>query len=79
MDNYEKLENIGNLADYFTSVSGHPIDVGLAGNGDIWISSNRTNGREYLDSVSEAERRLELLYSDFMIDDGSTTDPLEGF
>jgi len=78
MDKYEIAEAIDGLSEYYSSISGHLVNLGITDDYDIWIASNRTNGKEYLESIQEAERRLEILYSDLMIDDGYTTDPLEG-
>jgi hypothetical protein len=78
MDKYEIAEAIDGLSEYYSSISGHLVNLGITDDDDIWIASHRTNGKEYLESIQEAERRLEILYSDLMIDDGYTTDPLEG-
>lgn len=78
MDKDELVEAIDGLSEYYSSISGHLVDLGITDDDDIWIASHRTNGREYLESIQEAERRLDILYSDFVIDDGYTTDPLEG-
>lgn len=80
MDNeeFEELVEATNaVADYFSEITGSSIYVGADASGDVWISSSRTNDREYLESIQEAERRLELLYSDYFDEDDS--DPLEGF
>ncbi len=79
MDNEELeelLESANSVADYFSGITGSNILVGADATGDVWISSTRTNGREYLESIQEAERRLELLYSDYFDDDD--TDPYGG-
>lgn len=74
----ELIDEANSLSEYFSDLSGHLVRVGIADDSDIWIASNRTNGREYLESIQEAERRLEILYSDLMLDDGSSYDPFEG-
>lgn len=79
MDNEELeelLESAKSVADYFSEITGSSVYVGADASGDIWISSSRTNDREYLESIQEAERRLELLYSDYFDDDD--TDPYGG-
>lgn len=78
MDNEEVLEAIDSLSDYYSSIAGHAVLLGVTDDTDVWIASNRTNGREYLESIQEAERRLDILYSDMMVDDGYSYDPLEG-
>lgn len=78
-DYQELLETLGDLSDYYSDAVGRNIDMGSDGDGDVWISSTRTNGREYFDSLEEAERRLELLYSDLLPDSDDDRDPLEGF
>lgn len=66
------------LGDIWTEITGRVVEAG-ASEDEIWISSNRTNGKEYFDDIAEAERRLKILYSDLLIDDGEEYDPLEGF
>ena len=73
----EANEVASNLSDYYSSITGRSVDVGIDGNGDIWISGYRTSGREYFSSVEEAERRLEIVYEKYLPDNGDTSDPLE--
>ena len=73
----EANEIAGNLSDYYSSITGRSVDVGIDGNGDIWISGYRTSGREYFSSLDEAERRLESVYESYLLDDGDISDPLE--
>ncbi len=76
-EEFDELVEAGEaLSDYFSGITGSNILVGADATGDVWISSTRTNGREYLESIQEAERRLELLYSDYFDDDD--TDPYGG-
>jgi ABC-type tungstate transport system permease subunit len=65
----EVVEEVSAVAEYFTELTGRSIDAGVDADLDIWIESSRTNGREYLESVNEVERRLRLLYSDLILDD----------
>jgi hypothetical protein len=65
------------LSDYYSNLTGRSVDVGIDGNGDIWVSGYRTSGREYFSSVEEAERRLEIVYENYLTDDGDISDPLE--
>ncbi len=73
----EAYEMASGLSDYYSNLTGRSVDVGIDGNGDIWISGYRTSGREYFSSVEEAERRLEIVYENYLTDNGDTSDPLE--
>lgn len=75
----EMVETLESLSDYYSSVIGRSVRLGIDDNSDVWIDCNRTYGREYFENVSEAERRLELLYADYLDDGTDSTDPLEGF
>lgn len=67
------------LADYYTEISGSNVLAGIEDNlEEFWVSSNRTNGREYFESIEEADRRLKILYQDLLPDDGDYSDPYEG-
>lgn len=77
-DNFDEAnEMAGGLSDYYSNLTGRSVDVGIDGNGDIWVSGYRTSGREYFSSVEEAERRLEIVYENYLSDNGDTSDPLE--
>lgn len=79
-EDYEEIaEVVGSLSDYYSDITGRSVDMGIDSGSDIWLSGYRTSGREYFQSLQEAERRLEILYSDFLPDDGDFSDPLEGF
>lgn len=66
---YKELEEIVNgLGNYYSETIGRNVDMGVDGNLDIWFSSSRTNGREYVDSLEELERRMKLLYRDLIED-----------
>jgi hypothetical protein len=68
------------LAEYYTELTGTSVQADVDFNlEEYWVSSNRTNGKEYFESIEEADRRLKMLYQDLMPDDGDTTDPYEGF
>ena len=73
----EAIEVVNNLSDYYSDITGRNVDMGIDGNGDIWVSGYRTSGREYFSSLEEAERRLEIVYENYLTDDGDTSDPLE--
>ena len=73
----EANEMASGLSDYYSNLTGRNVDVGIDGNGDIWVSGYRTSGREYFSSLEEAERRLEIVYQNYLPDDGDISDPLE--
>jgi hypothetical protein len=78
-EDYEELtETLGELSNYYSDTIGRDIRMGSDIDGDVWLSSNRTNGKEYFDSIEEAERRVKLLYNDLLPDEDEI-DPLEGF
>jgi hypothetical protein len=52
--------------------------LGVDAGHDVWLDTARTNGREYFESLEEAERRVKLLYSDLLPDEDDE-DLLEGF
>lgn len=66
---FEELEEIvTDLGEYYSETIGRNVDMGVDEDLDIWFSSSRTNGREYVDSIQELERRMKLLYSDLIED-----------
>jgi hypothetical protein len=69
MNNDELNEELVSLSEYYTEVAGRVIDLGSEG-GDIWISSSRTSGREYFNTLDEAEERIHQLYEEYFLDDG---------
>lgn len=73
----ELLEVTDHLSEYYSDTTGRNITLGV-NEDEIWIDSTRTHGREFFDSLEEAERRLKLLYSDLLPDEDEV-DPLEGF
>lgn len=78
-ENYEEImEAVTDTADYYSDITGRNIVMGLDVDYDVWLDTNRTNGREYFDSLEEAERRIKLLYDDLLPDEDEI-DPLEGF
>lgn len=78
-EHYEELsEEVSGISDYYSDIIGRNIGLGINGDGDVWMDSARTNGREYFESVEEAERRIKLLYQDLLPDDDET-DGLEDF
>lgn len=79
-DNFDEVcELVSNLSDYYSDITGRNVDLGVDSGGDIWLSGYRTSGREYFQSVQEAERRLEILYQNYLTDNGDNIDPLEGY
>lgn len=67
------------LAESWSEITGRGIFAGATGTGEVWVDSNRTNGREYFESIADAESRLKMLYYDLIMDDGDDYDSLEGF
>lgn len=78
---YEDIEEVrevlDNLSDYYAVITGSRISMGVDANIDVWVDSSRTNGREYFESIEEAEDRIKRLYELDRDDDYS--DPLAGF
>jgi len=74
----ELLEALGDLADYYSDITGRNILMGVDAGLDVWVDSTRTNGREYFDTIEEAERRVKILYDDLLPDEDER-DELEGF
>lgn len=80
MSNYEELsETVVGLSDYYSDITGRNISMGVDGNLDVWLDSNRTNGREYFESIPEAEHRLAILYSEYLSDEDDSLDMLDEF
>jgi hypothetical protein len=74
---FEELEEIVNdLGNYYSETIGRNVDMGVDEDLDIWFSSSRTNGREYVDSIEELERRMKLLYRDLIEDDEDDVDEI---
>jgi len=78
-EDYEELvDEVIGISDYYSDIIGRNINLGVDASLDVWLDSNRTNGKEYFDSIEEAERRVKLLYSDLLPDEDDE-DILEGF
>lgn len=78
-DNYEEIEEqLMLVSEYYSEVTGRNIEAGIDEDLDIWISSSRTNGREYFEAIRDVESRIKQLYSDMMLDDQDDTDPYAG-
>jgi hypothetical protein len=78
---YESVEEVreilDNLSDYYAVITGSRVSMGVDANIDVWIDSSRTNGREYFESIEEAEDRIKRLYD--IEDDFDSGDGLEGY
>ena len=75
----ELHEEATELAEYYTEITGTNVMADVDNNlEEFWISSNRTNGREYFENIQEADRRLRQLYEELLPDDGDYSDPYEG-
>jgi hypothetical protein len=79
MSSDERYEILADLADYYATIIGRNIYMGIDNNGDFWLSANRTSGRECFESIQELEERMAQLYPEFLevYDDGY--DPLDEF
>ncbi len=66
--NEELNEEMVSLGEYYTDTTGRLIEAGADTEG-IWISSNRTNGREYFDDTFDAEDRIKQLYNEYLLED----------
>jgi hypothetical protein len=66
------------IAEYYSEMTGKNIRVGVQSLDEFFIEAPRTNGREYLSSLKDADQRLKQLYEDVLPDDGDTTDPYAG-
>jgi len=74
---YEELEEVvEELGNYYSETIGRNVDMGVDEDLDIWFSSSRTNGREYVDSLDELDRRMKLLYRDLIEDDEEDLDEI---
>lgn len=74
---YEELEEVvEELGNYYSETIGRNVDMGVDEDLDIWFSSSRTNGREYVDSLEELDRRMKLLYRDLIEDDEEDLDEI---
>lgn len=81
MAEYEDIEEVveilDNLSDYYAVITGSRVALGVDANYDVWVDSSRTNGREYFESIEEAEDRIKRLYE--LDEDDDYSDPLAGF
>jgi hypothetical protein len=75
----EMNEEATQLADYYTEMTGTNVEADVENNlEEFWIRSSRTNGKEYFESIRDADRRLRQLYEELLPDDGDYSDPYEG-
>lgn len=72
----EVREVLDNLSDYYAVITGSRIAMGVDANIDVWVDSSRTNGREYFESIEEAEDRIKRLYD---LEDEDDYSALDGF
>jgi hypothetical protein len=76
----ELNEEATQLAEYYTEITGTNVEADVDNNlEEFWIRSNRTNGKEYFESLRDADTRLRQLYEDLLVDNGDDTDPYEGY
>lgn len=72
----ELEEQLSSLAEYYSEETGRNVEMGITGDGEIWMNTRRTNGKEFYESLDDAEFRVRQLYSEVFLDDLS--DPMEG-
>lgn len=76
-DDFEELEEqLTSLAEYYSEATGRNVEMGIDSDEEIWVDTMRTNGKEYYESVDDAEFRIRQLYSEVFLED--FTDPMEG-
>jgi hypothetical protein len=76
-EDYEELEEqLMSLSEYYSEATGRNVEMGIDSDEEIWVNTMRTNGKEYYESVDDAEFRIRQLYSEVFLDDLS--DPMEG-
>lgn len=69
-------EQLSSLAEYYSEATGRNVEMGISRDEEIWVNTMRTNGKEFYESVDDAEFRVRQLYSEVFLDDMS--DPMEG-
>lgn len=69
-------EQLQSLAEYYSEATGRNVEMGISRDEEIWVNTMRTNGKEFYESVDDAEFRVRQLYSEVFLDDMS--DPMEG-
>lgn len=69
-------EQLSSLAEYYSEATGRNVEMGISRDEEIWVNTIRTNGKEFYESVDDAEFRVRQLYSEVFLDDMS--DPMEG-
>jgi hypothetical protein len=79
MSSDERYEVLADLIDYYTTVIGRPVRMGIDNDTDFWLSASRTNGREYFESIQEIEDRMADLYPEFLEVYDTGYDMLDGF
>ena len=72
----ELQEQLQSLAEYYSEATGRNVEMGVNLDEEIWIDTMRTNGREFYESVDDAEYRVKQLYAELFVDDLS--DPMDG-
>jgi len=75
-DHEELQEQLSSLAEYYSEATGRNVEMGIDSDDEIWVDTIRTNGKEYYESVDDAEFRIRQLYAEVFLDDLS--DPMEG-
>ena len=72
----ELQEQLQSLSEYYSEATGRNVEMGITRDEEIWVDTIRTNGKEFYESVDDAEYRIKQLYAELFVDDLS--DPMEG-
>jgi hypothetical protein len=72
----ELKEQLQSLAEYYSEETGRNVEMGINNDEEIWLNTRRTNGKEFYESIGDAEYRIRQLYAELFVDDFS--DPMEG-
>jgi hypothetical protein len=72
----ELQEQLQSLSEYYSEATGRNVEMGITRDEEIWVDTMRTNGKEFYESVDDAEFRVRQLYAELFVDDLS--DPMDG-
>jgi hypothetical protein len=67
------------LAEYYTEATGREITIGVDNSYEIYVEAPRISGREYFESLSDADDRLKQLYSEMLIEYSDQYGQVEDF
>jgi hypothetical protein len=72
----ELQEQLQSLSEYYSEATGRNVEMGITRDEEIWVDTIRTNGKEFYESLDDAEFRVRQLYAELFVDDLS--DPMDG-